>query len=361
MAITGKLFTITVLAGASWLAAQTPAVPPRRAPAATNAPPAASAPVPAATPNSAANPPAAAPSTRASAEKIDTSQYVLGPDDQIKIWALGLDELSDKPVRITPGGDLDLPGIGQVHAAGLTVEQLKATLVERFSKELVHPQVSIDIVDFGSQPVSVMGALNHPGVYQLRGRKSLSEVISLAEGLRQDAGSHITISRPIRNGAIPLADSHLDSTGQFSVAEVRVKALLAGEDPADNIRILPHDVVTVPMAQVVYVMGEVKKPGEVPLKDSESISVLQALASAEGLGPTPSPQHARIVRLTPNSTARQEIPVDLRKIEDGKAEDVAMRPNDILVVPPSGPKKAALRVTEAAIQTLTGVIVWHSY
>jgi polysaccharide biosynthesis/export protein len=341
MASTGKLFSISVLAGASWLAAQTPAVPARSAPPAANTPPAASKP--------------------AAAEKVDPSQYVLGPDDQIKIWALGLEELSDKPVRITPGGDLDLPGIGQVHAAGLTVEQLKARLVQRFSKELVNPQVSIDIVDFGSQPVSVMGALNHPGVYQLRGRKSLTEVISLAEGLRQDAGSRITISRPIQNGAIPLADSRLDPTGQFSVADVKVKELMAGEEPADNIRILPHDVVTVPIAQVVYVMGEVKKPGEVALKDSETISVLQALASAEGLGPTPSPQHARIVRLTPNSTARQEIPVDLRKIELGKAEDVAMRPNDILVVPPSGPKKAALRVTEAAIQTLTGVIVWHSY
>ena len=335
MANTRKLFSITLLAGTSWLAAQTPAVPARNSAPRTAAP--------------------------AITQKVDPSQYVLGPDDQIKIWALGLEELSDKPVRISPAGDVDLPGVGQVHAAGLTIEQLKATLVQRFSKELVNPQVSIDIVDFGSQPVSVMGALNHPGVYQLRGRKSLTEVISMAEGLRQDAGSRITISRPIQNGAIPLADSRLDPSGQFSVADVKVKQLLAGEDPADNIRILPRDVVTVPIAQVVYVMGEVKKPGEVALKDSESISVLQALASAEGFGATPAPQRARIVRLSPNSTARQEIPVDLRKIEQGKAEDVAMRPNDILVVPPSGPKKAALRVTEAAIQTLTGVIVWHSY
>lgn len=346
MASTRRLFSITLLAGASWLAAQTPAVPARTAP------------VPAKAASSGTPAPVTA---SAKPQQIDPTQYVLGPDDQVKIWAMGLDELTDKPMRITPGGDLDVPGIGQVHAAGLTVEQLKANLVQRFSKELVNPQVSVALVDFGSQPVSVMGALNHPGVYQLQGRKSLTEVISMAEGLRQDAGARITISRPIRNGAIPLADSHLDPTGQFSVANVRVKDLLAGEDPADNIRILPHDSVTVPIAQVVYVMGEVKKPGEVELKDSESVSVLQALASAEGLGPTPSPQRARIVRLSPNSSARQEIPVDLRKIEEGKAEDVAMRPNDILVVPPNGPKKAALRVTEAAIQTLSGVIVWHSY
>jgi polysaccharide biosynthesis/export protein len=324
MPIRKTLLFITLMAAARWLAAQAPATPKTPPPS-------------------------------------DISGYVLGPNDQLKLWVLGMDEFTDKPVRISPAGDLDLPEVGLVHAAGLTVEQLKALLSARLSKDLLHPQVSIDIVDFGSQPVSVIGAVNHPGVYQLQGRKTLAEVISLASGLREDAGSRITISRSIQSGEIPLSSAKPDATHQFSVAEVKVKELMAGEDPADNILILPHDVVTVPIADKVYVMGDVKKPGEVALKDSDHISVLQALASAEGLGPTPAPQNARIVRLSPDSTARQEIPVDLRKIQDGKAEDLGMRANDILVVPPSGPKKAALRVTEAAIQTLTGVIIWRTY
>jgi len=123
--------------------------------------------------------------------------------------------------------------------------------------------------------------------------------------------------------------------------------------------ISPHDVITVLTAEVIYVIGEVRKPREVTLKDRGSISVLQALSSAEGFGPAPAAQNSKIVRMGPGTKERAEIPVDLRKVMAGKAEDIAMRPNDILVVPSSGPKKAAARVTEVAIQTITGVIIWH--
>jgi|SRR5579883_385364 len=287
------------------------------------------------------------------------SEYLLGPGDQIKIWVRGLEEASEKSVRIGPSGDLDLPVAGQIHAAGLTTEQLRSKLVERFAKELLHPEVSVEIIDFGSQPVSVMGAVNRPGVHQLHGHKTLGEVLSLAEGLRPDAGSRITITREIKNGQIPLPTAALDPTGEFSVAAVNVRQLLAGERPADNIQIYPRDLITVPSAEVVYVVGEVKRPGEVLLKDRDTISALQALAEAEGLGPTPAPQSAKIMRLVPGQAGRTEIPVNLSKVQEGKAEDIAMRPNDILVIPPSGPKKAALRATEAAIQTVTGVIIWR--
>jgi polysaccharide export outer membrane protein len=290
---------------------------------------------------------------------VSPTQYRLGPEDQIKIWALGVEEIGDKPVRVAPNGDLDLPLIGKVHAAGLTGDELKTELVKRYSTEIKNPQVSVEIVEFASQPVSVMGAVGHPGVHQLHGRKSLMEVLSLADGLRQDSGPRVNISRKIENGPIPLPTAKPDSSGKFTVAEVSVKDLLAGTHPAENIQILPYDVVTVPVSETVYVIGDVHKPGEVQLKDRATISVLQALASAEGLGPTPAPQDARIVRIIPGQTERKEIPVDLRKIQAGQAEDVAMKPNDILVVPPSGPKKAAARAIEAAIQTVTGIAIWR--
>ncbi|MCU1338089.1 MAG: polysaccharide export protein [Bryobacterales bacterium] len=289
----------------------------------------------------------------------DTPSYLLGPEDQIKIWAYGVEEITDKPIRIDPSGNIDLPVVGKVHAGGRTLEQLKTDLVERFSTQILKPQVSIEIVEFGSQPVSVMGAVNHPGVHQIQGRKTLMEVVSMADGLRPDAGPRIHISRQIAYGAIPLSTAKTDETGNFSVAEVSVKNLLAGKNPAENIPILPHDVVTVPMTEAVYVMGEVRKPGEVALKDNPSISVLQALASAEGLGPTPSPQNATIVRFVDGMKERKEIAVDLRKIQAGQAEDIAMRPNDILYVPQSGPKKAGARALEAAIQAATGIAIWR--
>ena len=102
-----------------------------------------------------------------------------------------------------------------------------AKLVERLAKSLLHPQVSVEMVDFGSQPVSVMGAVNHPGVHQLGGRKTLAEVLALAGGTRPDAGPHVTISRQIRYGPIPLRSAKPDPTGDFSVAEVEIKELLS--------------------------------------------------------------------------------------------------------------------------------------
>lgn len=287
------------------------------------------------------------------------AQYTLGPDDQLKIWALGVEEASEKPFRVDPTGNIDVPVAGQVHAEGMTVEQLRAELLKRFSKEVLHPQVSVEVTEYGSQPVSILGAVNLPGVKQLQGRKTLMEVLSLAGGFRQDAGATVAISRQIEYGPIPLLNAKPDPSGRFSVAEVLVKVLQSGQRPAENILIAPHDTITVTTGEVVYVMGEVKKAGEITLKDRSGISVSQALASAEGYGPTPAPKSARIIRLTPGSNDRTEIPVDLTKVLTGKEEDLEMKPNDILIVPPSGPKKVALRVTEAAIQTVTGVIIWH--
>ena len=288
------------------------------------------------------------------------AQYVLGPNDQIKIWALGVEELGDKPVRIDPNGDVDLPLVGRVHAAGLSTSQLKSELTERFSKDLLKPQVSVELVDFGSQPVSVMGAVNHPGVHQLEGRKTLMEAISLADGLRQDAGPRVNISRQIRYGAIPLPNAKSDSSGKFSVADVGVKDLLSGTHPSENIPIFPNDVITVPPAERVFVIGEVKKPGEITLK-GDGLSVLQAVSTAEGLGSTAAGQKSKIVRITPGTSERKDIPVDVNKILAGRSEDIALRPNDILVVPSSIPKKAAGRALEAAIQTVTGIAIWGRF
>lgn len=303
--------------------------------------------------------PQPAPAVAAKAGSVDPSQYVLGPDDVIKIWALGMEEISDKPVRIDPGGYVDLPLLGRIRAGGLTIEEFKADLIKRVASEVRRPEVSIEIVEFGSQPVSVMGAVNHPGVVQLRGRKTLAEALSLAGGLAPDAGAHVKISRPVLFGGIPLPTATMDASQKFTVAEVNVKDLLGAENPAQNIQVQPHDVITVPRAEMVYVIGEVHKPGAFVLNERENVSILQALSMAEGLGPTPAAQNSKILRPVKGSTQRREIPVDVKKILKGKAEDVALRPNDILFVPSSTPKKAARRALEAVIQTASGIAIWR--
>jgi polysaccharide biosynthesis/export protein len=285
-------------------------------------------------------------------------QYLLGPDDQIKIWSLGMEEISDKPIRIDPAGNLDLPTIGKVHAGGLTLDQFKDVLIVRFAPLVRQPQVAVELVEYGSQPVSVMGSVGKPDIIQLRGRKTLSEVISSAGGLAPGAGARITITRPIAQGLIPLPNAHADSTGQYTVADVPVKELMAGDHPSLNILIRPNDAITVPSAERIYVVGEVKKAGPVAL-ERDGISALQAIAMAEGYDKDPKLSKAKIVRVTPGGSQRIDIPVNLKKVMAGEAEDVYLRPNDILFVPTSNGKKAAMRGLEAAIQAATGVAIWR--
>src|SRR5258708_21739495 len=111
------------------------------------------------------------------------SSYVLGPDDLISIRVLQAPDLADKPIRIDLNGYIDLPFIGRVRAAGATVEVLRTELEAKFSAIVREPQVAINVDEFRSQPVSVIGAVNTPGVHQIRGKKSLVEVLSLADGL----------------------------------------------------------------------------------------------------------------------------------------------------------------------------------
>jgi polysaccharide export outer membrane protein len=149
-----------------------------------------------------------------------------------------------------------------------------------------------------------------------------------------------------------------DSTNGFSVAQVSIKSLLEAKNPEENILVKPYDVISVPRGETVYVIGEVLKAGGFLLNDSEQVTVLQALSMAGGLDRMAQPKHARILRRIPTAS-RTEIPVDLRKILDGRTEDVRMQAEDILFVPNSVPKRAAIRALEAAIQLGTGVAVYR--
>jgi polysaccharide export outer membrane protein len=291
------------------------------------------------------------------AASADLREYMLGPDDQLKIWALGAEELSKDPVRVDPAGFLDLPQIGRVQAAGLTLDQLRGKLIERLRESVRQPQVSIDVVNFGSQPVSVIGSVTTPGVHQLRGHKTLVEVLALAGGLKDEAGPFVKISRSKQFGAIPLPGAQNDE--RYSTAEVNLRELLAAKDPSQNIAIQPNDVISVPRAELIYVIGEVRKPGGFPMSSRDSVPVLQALSLAEGYTPTSAPKNAKILRPKPNSTERQEIPVDLKLLLTGKSTETVMQANDVLFVPSSSSKKASARAVDVAVQAITGIAVWR--
>lgn len=285
--------------------------------------------------------------------------YILGPGDELVIRALDVPEISDRPVRIDMQGFINLPMVGRVQAGGLSVEELEAELARRLRTYVIEPQVTVSITQFRSQPVSVLGAVGSPGVLQLEGRKTLFEVLSLAGGLRPDAGDTIRITRRKQWGRIPLPGAAEDATGQFWVAEVPVKAVMEAQNPEQNILVCPFDVITVPRAQMVYVIGSVRKPGGFVLGDKEILTALQALSLAEGLDRGAAPQNAKILRASQGSPTRTEIPIDLKRILQGKASDVPLGPEDILFVPGSTSKNLAYRSIEAMFAIGTGFAIYR--
>jgi polysaccharide export outer membrane protein len=288
------------------------------------------------------------------------STYVLGPGDRITVQVEDVNEIQAKPVRLDPSGFIDLPLAGRISASGLTSEQLRLAIAAQLKKYVTNPQVSIDIVEYQSRPVSVIGEVNSPGVHQLDGPKRLIEVISLAGGLREDAGAQVIITREAGYGPIPLADARTDVNHRFSTASISLDSLLAAKNPAENILIRPDDVISIPRADVVYVVGDVKKAGGFEMRSHDAMSLLQALSLAEGLGPDAAPQKARILRPTAEDASKvTEIPVDIKQIFAGKAGDMQLYANDVLFVPNSLSKSSARRAAEAVLQAATGVAIYH--
>lgn len=287
--------------------------------------------------------------------------YVLGPQDSINVRVTDLDEFDPKTlgaIRIDSLGNVNLPLIGRVHAAGLTVEQLEQQIALRLSRLMKEPEVGVSVADFRNHPVSVLGAVKNPGVYQVTGRKTLFEVLSLAGGLNPDASNRIKITRVVSEGTLPLPNASLDPKGEFYVAELNVRDVMEAKTPEVNIDVRQNDVITVPKADLIYVVGAVHRAGGFPLNEKEHISVLQAVSLAEGLDRAASAKTARILRQSSPDKERLEIPVNVQQILDGRGKDVSLQANDILFIPNSAVKSAGLRALEAAVQAGTGIAIW---
>jgi polysaccharide export outer membrane protein len=291
---------------------------------------------------------------------VRSGNYVLGPSDEIVILALDAEEIANKPIRISTSGDINLPMIGRLHVAGMTVEDLEIELRQRLKAYIVNPEVAVNITQFRSQPVSIIGHVGSPGVIQLEGRKTLIEVLSMVGGLRADAGSEIRITRKSEWGRIPLVSAVMDPNGNHSIATVNYRSIIDASHPEENIQIFPFDVISVARADVVYVIGEVRRPGGFVLNDKQSISILQVLAQAEGLAPTASPQNSKIIRPIPGAN-RIEIAVNLKDLLQGKIKDMTLQPEDILFVPDSYAKGALRRTLDAALQATTGLILYRAW
>jgi polysaccharide export outer membrane protein len=266
----------------------------------------------------------------------------IGGGDLLEIKVFGVPELTDS-VRVSGRGDVSLPLVGTIHLDGLTSEQSEK-LIEQKLKEggfLRDPHVSIFVREYVTQGISVMGEVSRPGVYPLLGARRLFDALSSAGGTTPKAGKVVSIT-------------HRDTPGDPQLVTL-------SNDPAKssagNVDILPGDTIVVSKAGIVYVVGEVIKPSGFVMENNESLTVLQALALAEGLGRAASPNGSKIIRKTPEGL--KEIQVPLKKILEGKATDVAMQGEDVLFVPSSVGKNAARRTLEAVFQTATGLAVYR--
>ncbi len=318
----------------------------------------------------------------AAAERTKPHDVPIGTGDLLHIEVFDVPELS-RDVRVGDAGDISYPLIpGRITAAGLTPFQLEEKMEQLLIENglVTHPQVSVFVKEQTSQPVSVVGAVARPMVYQVIRPTTLLEILTSAGGIADDAGSIVIVTRgtsapAAKNAAAVIgasasgnasaaAVSADDPLGQGSqIITIRLQDLLESGDSSYNIRVYGGDVVSVPRAGIVYVMGGgISQPGGYVLQShGEQITVLKAVALAHGTSGFAKPDNAVIMRNNPVTGKRDVIPVHLKEIENHKTEDVTMKSNDILYIPDNVGLKVLAKGAEAAITIGTGVAIYRSY
>jgi polysaccharide export outer membrane protein len=297
-------------------------------------------------------------SSQQPAAPLTLPNYILGPGDQIALVVPALAaDFTGKTFRIEGGGDIALPVVGTVHAGGRTVHAVQDDLKDRLSAILQTPDVVVSVAEFAGQPVSVLGSVTLPGIRQLQGHKTLFEVLSLSGGLRPEAGTTVEITRDLRMGPIPLPNATASSTGEFSIATIKLKNVMNAS--AENILVLPGDTVFVPKAGIVYAVGSVTKPGGYTIGEDGLLSALQMVSLAGGFLRTAATAKSKILRLVPGTAAsRTEIDINIKRLMAGKIADVPLQPNDILFIPNSGAKSAGFRTIDAIVTAATGLAIY---
>jgi polysaccharide biosynthesis/export protein len=289
------------------------------------------------------------------------SDYVIGPEDVLDIKVFDVSDLN-QTVRVANDGTIALPLLGRVVASGLTADQLRDRLEKALGKDLLqHPHVSVFVQQFQARPVSVVGAVEKPGLYQITGPRNLVEMLSLAGGLAKrnsaSAGKTVYVTRPAGFKDLNVVPG-MEELAPNKIA-IDLKALLYTQAVGLNIPIEARDIIAVSKAGVIYVAGSgVRKPGGFLLEDRDSVTVVQALALAEGFAPDAAKRRARIIHTKPDGSP-VETYIDVDKIINDKAPDPVLAANDILYVPTNTGKAVAKKTAQAIVQTVTGFIIFH--
>jgi polysaccharide export outer membrane protein len=261
--------------------------------------------------------------------------YVLGPSDQIQISAPEAEEIDKRPFRIDADGNVNLPLLGRIHAAGMTLQELEADLVKRLREYIREPQVFVSVVQTRMEPVFFVGQFARPGAYPLQGNRTLIEMLASVGGLQPTADRHIKITRREEYGPIPLPDAVVDPEKKVSTVEISLGSLRQSLSPAENILLQPYDEISVGRSELVWVNGEVGKVGGVELGERDSISILQVLTQAGGFTKDAKKGEVRILRPIVGTSRRAVIPVDVSRLLEGKDLDVPLLAGDVVYIPRS--------------------------
>jgi polysaccharide export outer membrane protein len=253
-----------------------------------------------------------------------SAEYKIGPKDLLEITVLGVPEINKLVVRVSEEGRITLPLLGQVGVGDLTKFEIEKKLAGLAGEKIVvSPQVTVHIVEYISRRVSVVGAVEKPGPFELLGRQTVLAAISGAGGLTRDAGEDIIIIRQ-------------QPGGESTSIRISIDGLFVQGDPKLNIALEPGDVINVPVDKMVsiYVFGQVKNPGALQVKRSSLPTLTQAIAQAGGF--TERANRTRVqIRRKDAAGKELTINVNVRNVLKGKVKDVPLLVNDTIYVPES--------------------------
>src|SRR5216684_972118 len=267
---------------------------------------------------------------------------LIGAGDLLEVSLYGMPDFKTD-VRVNSGGEISLPMLGTVAVSGLSVEQAEMQIERNLSQKGLFndPHVTVFQKEYATQGISVLGEVQKPGIYPLLGSRKLYDAISVAGGTTPKAGRYVLITRrnnPQHPVQVPLL------TG-------------APESMENNVTVEPGDTIVVSKAGVVYVAGDVRMPGGFVMENGNDITVLKAIALAQGTNPNAALNATRLIRKTPEGP--KDVPLDLKKILAAKAPDPQLQPDDVVFVPGSAGKSAAKRGAETILQMATGIAIWR--
>ena len=263
--------------------------------------------------------------------------YKIGPEDLIEISVFEEEKLN-KTVRVSSQGNISLPLLGILRVKGLTANELEKEIRDLLAEKYFQdPHVSIFIKEYRNQRISVIGAVDKPGPYDVTGQKTILDALGMAGGLKEEAGPLLFLIRP------PQPEDEVSKGKEDSEAMkpktfvIDLEELLVKGDLTLNLPLMHGDVINIPVSGKIFVGGEVKNPGGFPLK-GKKLTISQAIALAGGLGPKAAGSETKIFRYSEKGPGKEVLSANVYAIQKGQQGDLPLRENDIIIVPLSGTK-----------------------